>query len=85
VEAYLPMVVFGLWGAYQAWRFGDWLSDPRYVREPQRRWWSPWRMMNPETWTDEGRVMRNKFLRSMGVGILLAVAAIVVSKALQAQ
>ena len=77
------MIVFGLWGLYMAWRFGDWLSDPRYVREPHRRWWGPFRLLSSETWTEEGRVMRNKFLRSMGVGILLAIVAIAVSTILE--
>ena len=84
MEFYIPPAIYLIWAVHQTRRFGPWLQDPRYVREPGRRMWSLWRFFDDEAWTDEGQVMRGRFLRSMGIGVLLALGGVGVAFAIQA-
>lgn len=79
---YIPVAVFGLWGLYGLLTIPRW-RDARYVRQPERRVMSVFRLLDDEAWTEEGRVLRRRYVRHAAIGMALAVAAIIVVASLE--
>jgi hypothetical protein len=69
--------VFGLWGLYSYRRLGD-PNAPRNLRDPQRRIWTLSHLLGDSRWTDEGRVVRRRWLFHLAIGVLLGLAAMAI-------
>lgn len=82
-SAYIAVVLFAAWGLYMAVRLPHW-HDPKYVRRPERRMWAFWQFLDDDEWTEEGRILRRRYVRSMGVALLVAFGGIVLSRLLEA-
>ena len=80
---YIPLVLFGAWAAYSTLRLPKW-RDARYVRRPDRVLWGFWHFFDNDEWTQEGRVLRNRYLGHIGVAVLFGLVGIVLMRVLEA-
>ena len=76
------MMLFGACAVISAVRLPRW-HDPKYVRHPERRVWGFWRFLDNNEWTEEGRILRRRYVRSLGVAILVALGGILLSRLLE--
>jgi hypothetical protein len=80
---FIPLILFGAWATYSALTLPKW-RDARYVRHPERVFWGFWHFLDNSEWTEEGRVLRNRFLGHIGIALLFGLAGIVLMRILQA-
>ena len=81
---YIPVAVFAVW-ALVSHRSLPSLRDAAIVTRPDSGVWSPGRFLRDAEWTERGRAVRWQYVRSMGVGLVLFVAALIVVGALEHQ
>jgi len=74
------VVLIAAWGLYMTVKLPHW-NNPRYIRRPR---WAFWHFLDDEGWTEEGRILRRRYLRSMGIAILVALGGIILSRVLEA-
>jgi hypothetical protein len=76
---YIPAAMLLAWGLYGALTLPRW-HDSRYVRTPQRRFWGIWHFLDEREWTEEGQVVRQRYLRYLAVAVAVALVGIVIGK-----